>query len=128
MTQLTSRGWWFQLDMHGGAQSAISAVSAEATSYAHRDKLYIIQFYDRIPEGEFPADGTRFLNGWVDAVTAPLKDGDWGMYINYADPTLDREAAQRLYYGGNLRRLQRLKAKFDPEERFYYPQSIRPVA
>jgi len=127
-TQITDRGWWFQLDMHGGKESTIAALDNDATSYAHRDKLYIIQFYDRIPEGTYPADGTKFLNGWVDAVTAPLKEKDWGMYINYADTTLSREKAQKLYYGQNLRKLQKLKAKFDPEERFYYPQSIQPVA
>jgi hypothetical protein len=49
------------------------------------------------------------------------------MYINYADTTLDRETAQRVYYGSNLRRLQRLKAKYDPTELFYYPLSINPM-
>jgi len=127
-TQMTSRNWWFQLDMHGGQKSAITQVSNTQTSYAHRDKLYIIQFYDRIPEGVYPADGTKFLNGWVDAVTAPLPKDDWGMYINYADSTLDRKTAQRVYYGSNLRRLQQLKYKYDPTELFYYPQSIEPIA
>ena len=114
--------------MHGGQKSTITTLDNDATAYAHRDKLYIIQFYDRIDAGVYPADGTKFLNGWVDAITAPLKGGDWGMYINYADTTLSREQAQKLYYGQNLKRLQKLKAKFDPEERFYYPQSIQPVA
>ncbi|KAK8062058.1 glucooligosaccharide oxidase [Apiospora hydei] len=48
-------------------------------------------------------------------------------YINYADANLDQGTAQRLYYGVNLPKLQELKAKYDPEERFWYPQSIRPV-
>ena len=46
---------------------------------------------------------------------------------NYADTEYTREEAQKLYYGANLRRLQQLKAKFDPTELFYYPQSIQPV-
>ena len=127
-TQITDRNWWFQLDMHGGMNSAVAATSNSETSYAHRDKLYIIQFYDRIPNGTYPADGTKFLTGWVDAVTAPLPISDWGMYINYADTNLDRQTAQRVYYGENLRKLQKLKAKYDPEERFYYPLSIQPIA
>lgn len=115
--------------MHGGRNSAISLVSNDQTAYAHRDKLYIIQFYDRVPTSSvYPSDGTKFLNGWVDAVTSPLAPGDWGMYINYADSTLDRETAQRVYYGHNLRRLQQLKAKYDPTELFYYPLSIKPCA
>jgi len=48
--------------------------------------------------------------------------------INYADTELSRDAAQKLYYGSNLRQLQKLKAKYDPTELFYYPQSIQPVA
>lgn len=130
-----TRTIWFQLDMHGGRNSAISTVSNSSTAYPHRDKLYIIQFYDRQFSGAFPQDGTKFLNGWVDAVTKTIRttDGnkeakDWGMYINYADAGLDRNTAEKLYFGGNLARLRKLKAKYDPEELFYYPQGIRPVA
>jgi len=114
--------------MHGGRESTIAAKSNSDTSYAHRDKLYIIQFYDRIDNGTYPADGTKFLNGWVDAITKPLKEEDFGMYINYADTTLDRKTANKLYYGKNLRKLEKLKAKYDPSELFYYPQSIEPKA
>ena len=65
--------------MHGGQNSAIAQVESGATSYAHRDKLYIIQFYDRIDNGTYPAGGQNFLTSWTKAVTAPLKEGDWGM-------------------------------------------------
>ncbi|KAK0703894.1 carbohydrate oxidase from Microdochium Nivale in complex with substrate analogue [Lasiosphaeria miniovina] len=127
-TQVTERNWWFQLDMHGGANSAVTQLtSSSATSYAHRDKLYIIQFYDRVSEGVYPTGGQSFLDGWVDAVTKPLKADSWGMYINYADTQLDRATAQRVYYGDNLPRLQQLKAKYDPSELFYYPQSVQPA-
>lgn len=120
--------WWFQLDMHGGKNSAIARVSNDETAYPHRDKLYILQLYDRVFKGAYPPDGTALLNGWVDAIKGPLAPEDWGMYINYADTSLDRETAQRVYYGSNLRRLQQLKAKYDPTELFYYPQSIQPCA
>ncbi|KAK4121156.1 Glucooligosaccharide oxidase [Parathielavia appendiculata] len=126
-TQMTERNWWFQLDIHGGKNSAITRVSKDQTAYAHRDKLYIVQFYDRVSQGVYPPEGILFLNGWVDAVTSTLTPDDWGMYINYADTTLDRETAQRVYYGSNLRRLQEIKAKYDPMELFYYPQSIKPL-
>jgi hypothetical protein len=39
------------IDMHGGKNSAVSRVSNDQTAYAYRDKLYIIQFYTRIPSG-----------------------------------------------------------------------------
>jgi hypothetical protein len=126
---VTDRDWWFQLDMHGGKGSTITALDNDATAYAHRDKLYIIQFYDRIANNvTYPAGGQSFLNGWVDAITKPLSSKDWGMYINYADTTLDRDTAQKVYYRDNLSKLQKLKAKYDPTELFYYPQSIKPAA
>ncbi|KAK1760328.1 Glucooligosaccharide oxidase [Echria macrotheca] len=127
--KVTDRDWWFQLDMHGGNGSTITALANDATAYAHRDKLYIIQFYDRIANNAtYPAGGQSFLNGWVDAITKPLSSKDWGMYINYADTTLDRDTAQKVYYRDNLAKLQKLKAKYDPTELFYYPQSIKPAA
>lgn len=112
--------------MHGGKNSAITRVSNDQTAYPHRDKLYILQLYDRVSEGAYPPEGTALLNGWVDAIKSPLAPEDWGMYVNYADTTLDRETAQRVYYGCNLPRLQQLKARYDPTELFYYPQSIEP--
>ncbi|RYO76508.1 hypothetical protein DL766_009460 [Monosporascus sp. MC13-8B] len=121
------RIWYFQLDMHGGQHSSVSKLNVETTSYAHRDKLYLIQFYDREISGHYPDRGFSFLDGWVSKTTAPLSPSDWGMYINYADTSLNRTTAQHVYWGKNLARLQTLKAKFDPEELFYYPSSINPV-
>ena len=50
------------------------------------------------------------------------------MYINYADSRLDQATAGQAYYGKSLARLQKLKAAFDPNSLFYYPQSVQPVA
>lgn len=51
-----------------------------------------------------------------------------GAYINYADSQFSKAEAQKLYYGTNLRRLQQIKAKYDPNQVFYSPQSIDPAA
>jgi hypothetical protein len=123
-----SRSWWFQLDLHGGANSAVTNGDFSMSSYAHRDKLYLIQFYDLSFFGAYPTNGFSFLDNWVSNVTAPLAKDDWGMYINYADSRLDQAAAGQSYYGKSLTKLQRLKAAFDPDNLFYYPQSVRPVA
>ncbi|KAK7993065.1 hypothetical protein PG991_016244 [Apiospora marii] len=124
-----TRSWWFQLDVHGGRTSAISQVLNADTAYAHRDKLFIIQFYDRVPDdAAYPSEnGFSLLDDWADAVTAPLPASDWGKYINYADANLAQDVAQALYYGENLARLRGLKARCDPDELFWYPQSIRPA-
>ena len=116
------------MDVHGGRNSAVSRVSNDETAYAHRDKLFLIQFYDRVFNGGYPNNGFDFLNNWVDTIIDPLDDSDWGMYINYADSELDRSDAQKLYWGDNLQRLQDFKAAADPGELFYYPLSIEPIS
>lgn len=122
---VVDRFWFFQLDMHGGKNSAISKLDNDDTSYAHRDKLYLVQFYDRYENNQtYPAENVSFLDGWVAATTKSLPRSDYGAYINYADPYLKN--AESMYYGENLPRLQRLKAKYDPRELFYYPQAVEP--
>lgn len=126
--KFTEGGWFVQLDLHGGPTSAISDVSNSATAYAHRDKAFLVQLYhyhdnDRL----YPPGGIELLRRWIDNTTESLQDGDWGMYINYVDSQVDRETAQKLYFGDNLDRLRLLKKRFDPTEVFYYPQSIQPA-
>ena len=121
-------GWFVQLDIHGGINSAVSAVQNSDTAYAHRDKLFLLQFY-HFGENDRPyqSGGIDFLKNWVKATTATLQEGDFGMYANYSDSQPDRGTAQRLYWGGNLERLGLIKKKFDPKELFYYPQSVEPA-
>ena len=95
--------------------------------YAHRDKLFLIQFYDQTFFGDYPSNGFSFLDNFVANVTAPLPSSDWGMYINYADTSINRTTAEQMYWGSSLPRLQTIKAAFDPTELFYYPQSISPA-
>ena len=58
-------------------------------------KLYIVHFYDRVANNVtcLAGGGQSFLNGFVDAITKPLSSKDQGMYINYADTPIDRDAA-----------------------------------
>lgn len=89
--------------------------------------MYILQLYDRVFFGNYPSNGFDFLDNWVKNTTSSLAAGDWGMYINYADARLDRETAQKVYWGKNLPELQRIKKLYDPDELFYYPISIKPA-
>nr|I1SB12.2 RecName: Full=Carbohydrate oxidase; AltName: Full=Lactose oxidase; Short=LaO; Flags: Precursor [Microdochium nivale] len=126
--KVKDRFWFYQLDVHGGKNSQVTKVTNAETAYPHRDKLWLIQFYDRYDNNQtYPETSFKFLDGWVNSVTKALPKSDWGMYINYADPRMDRDYATKVYYGENLARLQKLKAKFDPTDRFYYPQAVRPV-
>jgi hypothetical protein len=60
-----SQDWYLIIDAHGGPTSAISQVSADATSYAHRNATLKYEFYDRVDSGSYPSNGFSFLNGWV---------------------------------------------------------------
>jgi len=48
-----------------------------------------------------------------------------GVYINTQD--LSIENWPKAYYGGNFERLTRIKAKYDLENFFRFPQSIPPT-
>jgi len=122
-----SRDWYIIIDMYGGKNAYIQKDSQGKMSYAHRDKLYLFEFYDRVQGGSYPSNGLGFLNGWVDAFTKNLNESQWGMYINYADPTMNRTYAQQTYYRQSLPKLQQIKAAYDPDEVFYYPQAIQPA-
>jgi hypothetical protein len=103
---------------------------ANATSFAYRDpvqNLFLYQFYDRTMWGSYPSDGFSFLDDWVKSFTDGLNATQWGMYINYADPRMNRTLAQDVYYRQGLHRLSQLKKQFDPAELFYYPQAIEPA-
>ncbi|KAK2746140.1 hypothetical protein FQN55_005769 [Onygenales sp. PD_40] len=118
--------WYLLWDHHGGASSAVSAVAKDATSYAHRDAIFKMQFYDRIPNNEtYPEGGESFLNGWVSAVQEAQGNADSiGMYINYADTTLGAEDAHHFYWLEHYERLSTLKTEYDPNNVFLNPQSV----
>jgi hypothetical protein len=126
----SGRSWYVIIDMYGGPNSAITAVPKDETSYAFRDPkkhLFLYQFNDSIFFGSYPANGFSFLDNWIKAFTDGLSEDEWGMYINYADPRLDRDTAQEVYYRDSLPRLRQLKKELDPNEVFYYPQAIKPA-
>jgi len=125
-----SRAWYIIIDLYGGPTSAVTKVSPDATSYAYRDpkkNLFLYELYDRSYFGDYPSDGFSFLDGWVKTFTDGLDTTQWGMYINYADPRLNRTEAQNAYYRQNLARLKQIKQQVDPTELFYYPQAVEPA-
>ncbi|KAI0145078.1 Glucooligosaccharide oxidase [Xylariaceae sp. FL1272] len=123
---VTSGSWYVQLDLQGGKNSGVWNADATSSSYAHRDKLYILQFFYRSTGKTIPPDAITMVDEWTAATTKSINQSDWGMYINYPDLSLNRTEAQRVYLGSSLPRLQQLKAKYDPTELFYYPISVNP--
>ncbi|KAF4635639.1 hypothetical protein G7Y89_g2458 [Cudoniella acicularis] len=120
----TNRDWYLIIDAHGGPTSAISKVAPNATSYAHRNALLKYEFYDRVNSGSYPSNGFGFLNGWVAAITDTMKTTTFGMYINYADPSLSATQAQNAYWLNHLSTLATIKKEVDPKNLFSNPQAI----
>jgi hypothetical protein len=123
-----SGAWYFQLDLQGGKNSAVWNVDHSISSYAHRDKLYILQFFYRSTAKTIPQDAVKLVDEWTATTSKSVPPAELGMYINYPDLSLDRTAAQKLYWGKSMPRLQQLKAELDPKELFYYPISVNPGA
>ena len=113
-----SVGGALAFDAYGGA---VNRVAPDASAFVHSDKLACIQasysWGAATPASEVDA-GAR----WLTWVGAEVFDPSTGAYQNYIDPTLRNW--QRAYYGTNLARLEHVKRRYDPEDRFRFAQSI----
>jgi FAD/FMN-containing dehydrogenase len=115
--------WFIIWDLEGGA---INDVAPNATAYGHRNALFYHQAYAVNLLGKI-GDKTRdFLTGVNKVITDALPDHDEGAYAGYVDPALGENSAS-LYWGGNVERLENIKAAIDPDDVFSNPQSIKPA-
>jgi hexose oxidase len=132
-----------QVDSYGGE---INGVDPEATAVWQRSSLFKLQYqtYWQDVDSGPSLDGDAHVQ-WINAfyrdmyaayggVPDPARDPSGtvdGCYVNYPDSDLNahggRKGALELYYGGNLPRLIRAKAHWDPLDYFQNAQSI-PVA
>jgi len=108
-----------EFDTVGGA---VGDVAAHATAYPHRGMTYLLQ-YQTEWKGDAHADAAL---AWVRSAFDAI-DPHTAMksYRNYSD--LDLQDWQRRYFDGNYARLQAIKSRLDPDDRFRYPQSIKGV-
>ena len=97
---------------------ALAAVATDATAFAHRDALFDLQYqaYWQHPSEE-AADVA-----WVRDLRAAMAPYTSGAYVNYADA--DQPDWQTAYYGENLARLTRVKARYDPDRVFGGPRAL----
>jgi FAD/FMN-containing dehydrogenase len=99
------------LDAYGGA---IGDVAPAGTAFAHRTARFSVQVLAYAP---IPVAAPRVAR--ARRLIAPFGHG---AYPNYADP--DLASPLPAYYGANLARLRRVKAKYDPADRFRPAQGI----
>ncbi len=101
-----------------GLRGAVAAVAPDATAFPHRTALASAQIYFKTPPGN--ATETAEAMGRVrDGLGALV--GETG-YVNYIDPQLPNWA--QAYYGGNLARLRKVAAKYDPDGVFRFTQGV----
>lgn len=111
--------WFLIFDVTGGA---ISDVPMNATAYAHRDKVMFCQGYG-IGIPTLNQKTKNFMNGIMDTIQGAAPQ-TLTTYPGYVDPSLAN--AQQSYWGPNLDRLTEIKNKWDPNDLFHNPQSVRP--
>ena len=121
-----TRSWYLLIDLHGGKSSAVSAVGPDETSYAHRKAIFKMQFYDRIMPNNatYKPEWMGFMNGWVKAIEDAANGEKYGMYINYADTSLQKTEAHSRYWGKHYDRLVKVKQAYDPYKAFLGPQLV----
>ncbi|KAL6708407.1 hypothetical protein ACN47E_002670 [Coniothyrium glycines] len=115
--------WFIIWDLEGGA---INDVAPDATAYGHRDALFYHQAYAVNLLGKVNVKTRNFLTGVNKVIADALPDHKLGAYAGYVDPALGADSAS-LYWGGNVDRLQQIKAAIDPLDVFQNPQSVRPA-
>jgi len=101
---------------------ATSRTAKDATAYPHRDAAFVMNVHTRWQD--VAEDDTCIA--WARKVfdeSAPYANG--GVYVNFMpdDETKRTEGA----YGGNLDRLRKIKATYDPTNLFRHNQNIEPA-
>jgi FAD/FMN-containing dehydrogenase len=112
-------GWSMaRFDLLGGG--AIGRVPPHATAFVHRSSLFAISVIALWQRDE----DTDACMAWADGYAGALGEHLGGeVYQNYAQADLDDWPGA--YYGANYQRLQRVKQRYDPDDVFHHPQSIR---
>jgi hypothetical protein len=99
---------------------ALSRVPSNKTAFFWRDPLFYVE-WTASWENKSQKDANLAS---VEKVRQQLKPYVTGSYVNVPDQNIKKYG--KAYYGSNYERLRKIKAKYDPENVFRFPQSIRP--
>jgi FAD/FMN-containing dehydrogenase len=104
---------------------AVSRVGAEETAFGDRSSEWMLSIDSTWDD---PADDERNI-AWTRAFFADAERFSQGKaYFNFPGLHEEGDALVRSSYGANHDRLARIKAAYDPENRFRLNQNIRPAA
>ncbi|WDV45808.1 FAD-binding oxidoreductase [Clostridiaceae bacterium M8S5] len=99
----------------------VSNVKPNETAYVHRDALYLLEI-----ESIWTLELDRKDNiDWTNNVKSSLDTAGVGTYRGFTDFHL--VDWQKQYYGDNYLKLREVKSKYDPQNIFNFPQSIKPL-
>ena len=103
---------------------AMSRVGAEETAFGDRSSEWMLSIDSTWSEPAADAANVEYTRAFYDAAM-PFSDGK--TYFNFPGLLEEGDAAVRSSYGDNYDRLTRIKAAYDPENRFRLNQNIRPA-
>ena len=102
------------------AGGAIARVPADATAFVHRSALHYVSVISLWQDDADTAANVAWADDLSDALRPHLTGA---VYQNYAGGDLpDWPDA---FYGANYPRLRQVKRRYDPDDFFHHPQSIR---
>ena len=104
---------------------AYNRTPAGATAFAHRSEQFLLKHAVVLDAASSPRERVA-ARDWL-AVSWSLvhPHGVGGVFPNFPDPDLPQPL--RAYHGENLDRLKEVKARYDPDDVFRFPQSIPPA-
>lgn len=110
----------FALRILGGA---MGRVPEEGTAYGNRDAMFNISIDNTWQD---PAK-TEDMIAWTREIWSNLRElTDGGIYVNFAGFGEEEDTLNQAAYGRNYDRLQKVKAKYDPDNFFRVNQNIKP--
>lgn len=101
---------------------AYNQVRADATAFAHRAELFLVQHLADINPGASRAECDAARDWLTRSWALAHPSGSGGVYPNFPDP--DLQDWGHAYYGGNYDRLLHVKARYDPGNIFHFHQSL----
>lgn len=103
--------------------SFTSTIPAEQTAFYWREGVYVMTAMITWQTPNQASQAFEWAQRCKDLLTPFALEGK-AAYVNYIDGTLTDW--QQAYYGKNYSRLQKIKTQWDPDNFFYFKQSIEP--
>ncbi|KAK3681627.1 hypothetical protein B0T22DRAFT_433899 [Podospora appendiculata] len=114
--------WDMEFQAGGGYDLSVPAT---ATAFPHRDATFVVLLYVTTP-GPISRTSTRFLDGLHTLFKSGHPTEYYGEYLGFVDTKAVPAEARKRYWGENLPRLGRVKAKWDPRDLFHNRQGVLP--